>query len=188
MNLCLLSVIPFAVAYVPERTAIRNKIFFGITDTPAKAQNIAAPSGIIMLPPASSQFGVNKTASHDTDLNDYGSLGVPGAELLRRSEVSQAAGESGDNPPRNFFEYQAESKATETVRHMLDVFSVFWLIVIVVACYFFLKAALVEANKTVTIPLFKRSDNRTTHAAAVAQKRKENMRIDREAYVYVDGG
>ena len=190
-----------SVGYVPERTPMRNKIFFGITDTPAVAQN--APSGpgrngIIMLPPASSQFGVNNTASHDTDFNDYGSLGVPEAELARRAEVAAATGEAaadGMTAPKNFFEYQSESKATEAVRNMLDIFSIFWLIVIIIACFFFLKAALAEANKKVTIPLFRRSVSTgrpvvtpAVVAAAVAQKKKENMRIDREAYVYVDGG
>jgi len=190
----IIGLVSLADAYIPESTGIRDKIFFGISEDPGKRipQNVAG-SSISMLPPASSQYGVNATASHNTDLNDYGSAGVPEAELVRRSEVAVAveeAADTGEIPPRSFFEYQAESKATETVKHMLDVFSILWLILIIVACYFFLKAAITEASKRVTLPVFKRSVSKPTVSAAAlaAQRKKENMRIDREAYVYVDGG
>ena len=124
-----------------------------------------------MLPPASSQFGVNSTNS---DLNDYGSLGVPFPEKERRSQVEEAVKEAkvsegpGSIPPRNFFEYQASNKSTEMVKQILNVFSIFWLIVIIVACYFLIKAAVTEASKRVQVK-FVSPTTSTTKTCAISK-------------------
>lgn len=152
-------------AYVPQKTANRNKLFFGIEDSPA-----ANSRSVGQLPPASSQIGVNMTATSNTDLNDYGPAGVP-------PEVLAARQLAASTPIPITFLAKSSSSSTKllTIKHFLDVISVIWLIILIVGCFYFLRVALSQGDKPrITTTYF-------------ADKKPTNP-IDREAYVCVDGG
>lgn len=162
-----------SAGYVPQRTAYRDKLFFGIDSPPV----VATGSAPARLPPANSQISVNLTASQYTDLNDYGSAGVPEAVRATRKIVQD---ESGATPTFLFFEVSPQTSGLLTLKHALDCLSVLWLVLLIAGCYYFLKVALAEGNKPVGVL-------KTVLPTTVAKK-KENTQIDREAYVYVDGG
>ena len=180
------------VSFIPARTAMRDRIFLGIKDS-APAPMVAT-GAIVALPPAASIQGVNSTALSNGDLHEYGSMGVP-VEVLEARKLASESSENSANIatpiPKSFIAQQSSSSAKETARHALDFFSILWLIVILVACVVFLGAALREANKKRRIvklsegklaaPVHKPTIR--SRPASVADKR-----IDREAYVYVDGG
>ncbi len=181
----------YSVSFIPKRTPIRDKIFLGIKDeAPAP---MVATGAIVVLPPAASIQGVNATALSNSDLHEYGSMGVP-PEIAeaRKTAAETAAAVNGAPAPKSFLNQQSSSSAKETARHALDFFSVLWLVVVLVACVVFLGAALREANKKRKIVLKKPES--ASHARKVvtgARSRPASVadkRIDREAYVYVDGG
>lgn len=165
--------VPLVLGYVPERTPQREKLFFGI-DTPPVAPVI--PAGV--LPPASSQIGVNSTAAYDHDLNDYGTLGKPAQEeegtgITKLLFPSYFFTESKRKPVTN-------SSFLATAKYALEYMSVVWLILLLVGCYFFLKAAMTGAlSKKYTL---------VSAAKEESQRDIQNRRIDREAYVYIEGG
>ena len=165
-------------AYVPQRTPQRDRIFFGIEGASGNTPVTSVSVPPVRLPPASSQIGVNRTATTDADLNDYGSLGVPDEIKARRAEAS-AAGVS----VAQFIFFQTDLKSESgmaIVKHVLNGLSVVWLVLLVVGCFFFLRTAIQGANRKVSF---------ASNAALYKEKSiKENSRIDREAYVYVDGG
>ena len=167
-------VISLVVAYVPQRTPQRDRLFFAI-DTPPVPSN---PSG--RLPPASSQMGVNMTAASDMDLNDFGSAGLSDEETAKRSMDITGLFTTG----KSFAQFASKRSTTlAIVKDTLEYMSLVWLAVLVVGCYFFLKSALTEGSKK-----FRVTRRQLPISQVIQEKQKENMRIDREAYVYVDGG
>ena len=165
-----------SVSFIPQRTPIRDRIFLGLKE---EAPVAIATGAIVALPPAAAIQGVNATALSNSDLHEYGSMGVP-AEVVEARKL-QSDSTINTPAPKSFI---AQSTSTTTrVRHALDFFSVIWLIVILVACVFFIGAALREANKKRTIGKKQRPVIPVAKKVSVADKR-----IDREAYVYVDGG
>ena len=180
--LCLLLSSAEGVSFIPKRTPIRDRIFLGLKE---EAPVVAGTGAIVVLPPASSIQGVNATALANSDLHEYGSMGVPADVLAARELEAANDGTEINTPVPKSFLTQSTSSTT-SVRHALDFFSVIWLIVILVACVFFIGAALREANKKQTIgkkPAGNAPAKRVVRPVSVADKR-----IDREAYVYVDGG
>ena len=190
----LMMAIVDGVSFIPNRTPIRDRIFLGIKES---APVPISTGAIVALPPAAAIQGVNATALANSDLHEYGSMGVP-AEVVEARQAAGVAPASGPQPgatpiPKSFLAQQSK----ETVRHALDFFSVLWLIVILVACVVFLGAALREANKRRAIKgggvgatptpashsSIKKNNGIRSRPVSVADKR-----IDREAYVYVDGG
>ena len=182
-----------AVSFIPNRTPMRDRIFLGIKDS-APAPMIAT-GAIVALPPAASIQGVNATALGNSDLHEYGSMGVPVEVLEARKISSESEGSVATPIPKSFIAQQSSSSAKETARHALDFFSILWLIVIVIACVVFLGAALREANKKRRIVKVGKPDSGAS-AASVSRPTSirsrpasvVDKRIDREAYVYVDGG
>jgi hypothetical protein len=159
--------------FIPQRTPERDLLFFGV-ESPASAF-VVTNELPAKLPPASAYAGVNRKDSTDHDLSDYGTLGVPDdvmAERKARAEEAAAGGLSASK----FLLFQSSHKATTglgTIKRVLDLVSVLWLIGLIVGCYFFLKTAFSHANRKVTFSL---------------GKSKDDTGIDRESYVYVDGG
>ncbi len=174
--------VPMVWGYVPERTPQREKLFFGVEDdggAPLPVVSvIAKPSAV--LPPASSQIGVNTTATFDHSLNDFGVFGKPAVPEI-------ATGLSKLLPGHFFTETRRRSSPSmastfiATAKQALEYLSVVWLILLLVGCYLFLKAAMNGA-------LSKRYTLVSTEAKIEATRDLQNRRIDREAYVYIEGG
>jgi hypothetical protein len=137
-----------------------------------------------MNPPASSQLGINATATRDKDLNDFGSLGPPPAVISKREQDALAAGKA---PRASFFVVGSSStspgNSSLNVRTVLHTISIIWLVTLLGACYYFLRQAFAGASRKYRIGSAKSSPKNSPTAKAV-----ENMRIDREAYVYVADG
>lgn len=170
-------------SFVPQRTAMRDRLFFGIEDAPTTAgRGRPSPPATapVALPPASSQLGINATATKDTDLNDYGVRGPPQEVLDKREKAAIEAATS----QVSFFSFGASPLKTGTqitARSVVDTISILWLIVLIGGCYYFLSHAFEGANRKYRI-------GSTPSKCAATQKTVENMRIDREAYVYVADG
>lgn len=168
-----------AQAFIPERTQQREKLFFGIDSPPPPVSGSSEVPG--RLPPANSQIGVNKTATNDRDFNDFGALGIPQELIDKRVEDAKAKAEMlGTVVPAKLLLYQTGARSStglSTVKHVLDLVSVMWLVGLCVGCYYFLRHALNNANRKVYF-----------HAAKDKIEARHNARIDRESYVYVDGG
>ena len=162
-----------SLSFIPQRTPERDLLFFGV-ESPASSF-VVTNDLPAKLPPASAYSGVNRKDSTDHDLNDYGSLGVPDDVLADRKTKAEEAAAGGASASK-FLLFQSSHKSTTglgTVKRVLDLVSVLWLIGLVVGCYFFLKTAFTHANRKVTFSL---------------GKHKDDAGIDRESYVYVDGG
>jgi hypothetical protein len=138
---------------------------------------VAAP---VNLPPASSQIGVNETATRDRDLNDFGSRGVP-VEILEKREKAKT--EALAAKAASFYMYGETSSSLISAKTLWDVLSVLWLIAVLAGCYFFMSRAFEGANRK-----FRFGAATAEETKPLTKTHVENMRIDREAYVYVDGG
>jgi hypothetical protein len=163
------------LAFSPQRTPQRDKLFFGVvSDAPA-----ANPG--ILLPPANSQLGVNSTATNNFDYNDYGSVGVPADVLAVRAQAAEQSG-TISSPKGASFLINKDPIARVTnnpVKSVSNVLSVIWLVLFMVGISIFLHTALTAGSRKVKL---------SAAAEKFARKTVENRRIDREAYVYVDGG
>lgn len=181
--LVMLACVSAGVAsYSPQRTPHRDKLYFGVVLSDAPSIPLSTPEAIVMLPPANSQLGVNITAATNRDLNDYGSLGVPQDVLDQREQAISAGGSSSG---ASFLLHKESSIPSETkpasnpVKTVSNVLSVVWLVVFLVGISLFMHTALQAGSKKV---------NLSSGFDKLARKTVENRRIDREAYVYVDGG
>jgi hypothetical protein len=170
-------------SFSPQRTAMRDRLFFGIEDAPAtlgRARMSGPASAPVGLPPASSQLGVNPTATKDADLNDYGTGGPPPEVIAKREQAAVEAAAA----KMSFFSFGSspfKSGSQITARGVLDTISILWLVALIGGCYYFLRQAFEGANRKYRIgPM----DSKF----ATKQKAVENMRIDREAYIYVADG
>lgn len=175
-------------SFSPQRTAIRDKLFFGIegpaeTGSQGRSQTVPALPPI-KNPPASSQLGINSTATQDRDLNDFGSLGPPPEVIAKRE---QEALSTGKTPKASFFVVGSSSttpsSSSLTVRTVLHTISIIWLVALLGACYYFLRQAFAGASRKYRI-----GSAKSTPKNSPTTKAAENMRIDREAYVYVADG
>jgi hypothetical protein len=171
----ILVFLPVSLCYIPQRTPQRDKLFFGI-DSPAV---VAAIPGV--LPPASSQLGVNSTAASDHVLNDYGSLGIPNTI---EATIGSTLFDIIATPSQKSFvmtRRKEQNSAAFTVKHALEYMSIVWLVLLLVGCYYFVRAALNGALSK-TYKMVKQED------PIAAKIDSQNQRIDREAYVYIEGG
>ena len=168
-------------SFSPQRTPMRDRIFFGLDEGPEigplSSTQALAP---ILPPPASSQMGVNMTAASDPDLNDYGSAGVPAEVTAKREKAAAEAAAA----KMSFFSFGSSSARESsdsifTARNILDVVSIIWLIGLIGGCYYFLSHALEGGNRKYRIMGPEKKES---------VKAAENMRIDREAYIYVADG
>lgn len=162
-------------SFSPQRTPMRDRIFFGVDDAPETGPLSSPPAQApILPPPACSQLGVNMTATKDVDLNDYGTAGIPPEVVAKRQQAAAEATKisffSFGSSPATHSEYSA--------RNLLDTLSIIWLVGLIVGCYYFLSHALEGGNRKYRIG----SVNPTK------KKEVENMRIEREAYIYVADG
>ena len=178
----LLAVVAGVTAFSPQRTPQRDKLFFGIvSDSPATVPNA------VILPPANSQLGVNDTAAGNSDLNDFGSRGVPPAIAQARAKAAESAqsfsGDSSSSGGNSFLihkeVYSGETESYNPVKRVSNILSVVWLVLFVIGIAIFLHNALQAGSRKVML---------SPMAEKKARKAVENRRIDREAYVYVDGG
>jgi hypothetical protein len=169
-------------SFSPQRTAMRDKLFFGIDDASDSGTSYSAsgaPSGFVGAPPANSQLGVNSTATSNVDLNDYGSLGPPAEVVAKRAQAAVDAAAA----KLSFFSFGSSSTKEGSVfsaRNVLNTISVLWLVALVGGLYYFLRQAIEGANRKYRIG--------TSKKVTPTNKAVENMRIDREAYVYVADG
>lgn len=167
-------------SFSPQRTAMRDRIFFGIDDGPELGPMSSTPAGApILPPPAASRLGVNMTATQDVDLNDFGTAGVPPEVIAKREQAAIEAASA----KMSFFSFGSSPSregSNITARSVLDALSVVWLIGLVGGCYYFLRHALEGGNRKYRIGQIETKQH--------TPKLAENMRIDREAYIYVADG
>jgi hypothetical protein len=157
-----ISLIVPIVSFVPTRTHQRDLLFFGVDSTPPAVVN----DGTIRLVPASSIVGV-LSGPVSPDTYDYGSGGVPPAVAEGR--------QPGKFSLVSLIETDGDG-GLDGVREILNLISNLLLILFsFLFIYIILNFGNINSNN---IKLFKSTN----------KEKMSNMRIDREAYVYVEGG
>ena len=156
---------------------MRDKIFFGIEGQPDLVSNAMIVSPV-NLPPANSQIGVNEAATKDRNLNDFGSRGIPDEiKQTREQEKADRLAEKASS----FFMYGETSASLISSKSLWDVLSVAWLLAVLAGCYVFMARAFEGASRKYRFAS-------PEEKPVLTKANVENMRIDRESYVYVDGG
>ncbi len=177
VSFCLIEFSLVKGSFSPQRTAMRDKLFFGIEDAPDTGHQVSVAVPPVAIPPASSQLGVNATAINNRDLNDYGSLGPP-PEVLAKREEQEVAKTVSKLSFMMFGASAAKTTSQFTAHNVFNILSIVWLVGVLVGGFYFLRQAVSGGNRKYRI---------VGQKPELASK-AENMRIDREAYIYVADG
>jgi hypothetical protein len=173
-------------SFSPQRTAMRDKLFFGIEEAPEIGGRVQVTPALppMAIPPASALLGVNSTATNNRDLNDFGPLGPPPEVLAKRREEAEAAADAAaaSSVSRlSFLVFGASGPSSKfSVQNVFSVLSIVWLVGVLAGGFYFLREALAGGSKKYRVGALQQT--------MPPPNKFENMRIDREAYIYVADG